>query len=92
MLFLALKRFEFSKSLLLRFSSPGKKIPPSKISLPRPPPPLTAILKTLLINMNRHESLLEYQRLVPEAHQLFGPVFTKNRLVLLHAMLHFPEK
>ena len=43
-LFLALKRFESSKLLLLRFSSPVKKIPLSKIS--HSPQPLTAIWKT----------------------------------------------
>ena len=26
-----------------------------------------------------------------EAHQLFRPVFTKDRLMLLDSMLHFPE-
>ena len=36
-LFLALKRFELSKSLLLRFPSPVKQIPPSKISDPPTP-------------------------------------------------------
>ena len=38
-----------------------------------------------------HESLLEYQRPVPEGHQFFGPVFTKTRLLMLHSMLHFWE-
>ena len=38
-LFLALENFESSKSLLLRFRSPGKKILPSKISIsPNPLP------------------------------------------------------
>ena len=38
---------------------------------------------------HRHEGLLEYQRLVPEAQQFCGPVFTKDRLLMLHSMLHF---
>ena len=38
--------------------------------------------------MNKHESLLEYQMLVPEAHQLFGPVFTENRGFLNDAPLY----
>ena len=37
---------------------------------------------------HRHEGLLEYQRLVPEAHQFYVPVFTKDRLLMLHSM-HF---
>ena len=41
--------------------------------------------------MSRHEGLLEYQRPVPEAHQFFGPVFTKDKLLMLHSMLHFLE-
>ena len=37
-LFLALKKFKLSKSLLLKFLSPGKKIPTSvKFSIPPPP-------------------------------------------------------
>ena len=41
------------------------------------------------MNMSRNESMLEYQRVVPEAHQFFGPVFTKDKLLMLHFMLHF---
>ena len=37
--FLALKKFELSKSLLLRFPSSGKKSLPPPVKFPIPPPP-----------------------------------------------------
>ena len=36
-----------------------------------------------VINMSRPESLLEYQRLVLEAHQFFEPVFSEDRRLLM---------
>ena len=47
------------------------------------------LLKIIMgvIHMNRSESLLEYQRLVPEAHHFFEPVFTEERrLMMLHSI------
>ena len=47
------------------------------------------LLKIIMgvIHMNRSESLLEYQRLVPEAHHFFEPVFTEERrLLMLHSI------
>ena len=44
-----------------------------------------------LMNMSRHESLLENQRLVLKAHELLAPAFTKDRLLMLHSMPHFTE-
>lgn len=46
-------------------------------------------ISTRLINMSSYKSLLENQILVLKAHQLFGPAFTKSRLLILHSMLHF---
>ena len=40
-----------------------------------------------VIKMGRSESLLEYQRLVLEAHQFFEPVFTEGRrLMMFHSI------
>ena len=40
-----------------------------------------------VINMSWPESLLEYQRLVLEAHQFFEPVFTEDmRLLMSHSI------
>ena len=36
--------------------------------------------------MSRPESLLEYQKLVLEAHQFFEPVFTEDRLLMFHSI------
>ena len=44
-----------------------------------------------LMNMSRHESLLENQRLVLKAQQLLAPIFIKDRLLMLQSMLHFTE-
>ena len=47
------------------------------------------LLKIIMgvINMNRPESLLEYQRLVLEAHQFFESVFTEDRrLMMFHSI------
>ena len=42
--------------------------------------------------MSTHESLLEYQKSVPETQQFFEPVFTEDRgLLTLHSMLHFRQ-
>ena len=43
------KRFEWPKSLLLRFSPPGKKSPLAPAKFPIPLTPLTTIWKTLLL-------------------------------------------
>ena len=48
-------------------------------------------ISTGLMNMSRHENLLENQRLVVKAHQLLAPAFNKDRLLMLHSMLHFTE-
>ena len=54
--------------------------------------PLVAFLGLLTIimevsNMGMPESLLEYQKLVLEAHQLFEPVFTEDRrLMMFHSI------
>ena len=52
---------------------------------------LTISIKTYIYQQAWDEILLEYQRPVLEAHQFFWPVFTKNRLLMLHSMLHFWE-
>lgn len=58
---------------------------------------LLAFLGLLTISMgfknkSRHESLLEYQTSVQEAHQFFGTIFTEDRrLLLLHSMLQFRQ-
>ena len=39
-----------------------------------------------VINMSRPESLLEYQRLVLEAHQFFESVFSEDRLLMFHSI------
>ena len=43
------------------------------------------LLATIMevINISRPESLLEYQRLVLEAHHFFEPVFTEDRRLLM---------
>ena len=42
-----------------------------------------------VINMSRPDSMLKYQRLVLEAHQLFEPVFTEDRrLLMFHAITY----
>ena len=44
-----------------------------------------------VINMSRSESLLEYQRLVLEAHQFFEPVFTEDRRLLIFHTLPYTK-
>ena len=39
-----------------------------------------------VINMSRPESMLEYQRLVPEAHYFLEPVFTEDKLLMFHSI------
>ena len=42
-----------------------------------------------VINMSRPDSMLKYQRLVLEAHQLFEPVFTEDRrLLMFHSITY----
>ena len=45
---------------------------------------LTIMMK--VINMSRPESLLEYQKFVPEAHYFFEPVFTEDKLLIFHSI------
>ena len=52
---------------------------------------LTISIDTYIYKQAWNESLLEYERPVLEAHQFFGPAFTKNRLLMLHSLLHFWE-
>ena len=52
------------------------------------------LLKIIMgvINMNRPESLLEYQRLVLEAHQFFESVFTEDRRLLMFHSIPYRKK
>ena len=45
-----------------------------------------------VINLSRSESLLEYKRLVLEAHLFFEPIFTEDRRLLMFHSISYRKK